>query len=200
MSEKIHTRFLSLAEVHGDPLVDAITHVGPIRWSRERPDSMPELLCRAVAGQQLSTLAARAIWSRVLERTGDRPLIPYLARCRESTLCGCGLSRAKAKTLRGIARATESGELDPKVLAHMEHAERSERLTALWGIGQWTADMAGIAFFRDPDIWPNLDVSARKTLEQLTGADAMEVSEQFAPHRTYLAMYMWRFRDNPPVL
>ncbi|MEM8810884.1 MAG: DNA-3-methyladenine glycosylase 2 family protein, partial [Cyanobacteria bacterium P01_G01_bin.38] len=78
--------------------------------------------------------------------------------------------------------------------------DRAQRLTAIWGVGQWTADMMSIFYFGDPDIWPDGDVTARTNLIQLTSARRKTTltAARFAPHRSYLALYMWRHSDAAP--
>lgn len=176
-------------------LAKAIATTGPLRLTRKRQASpFVDVLCRAVAGQQLSVKAAQSIWDRVLEAARHEPLSDFLHRAEPSTLRECGLSGAKAKAMGEIAKAGRAGALNPGVLRRLDHAARSEHLTAIWGVGPWTADMMGIFYFSDPDIWPDGDVAARKTLERLTSRrrSTVRTAERFAPYRSYLALHMWR--------
>ena len=103
--------------------------------------------------------------------------------------------------MRSIAKAARAGELDAAELSKVAHAVRAERLTAIWGVGQWTADMMGIFYFGDRDIWPDGDVTARKTLAKLTSRrrKTVRTAERFAPYRSYLALHMWRHADASPT-
>jgi DNA-3-methyladenine glycosylase II len=198
--DQIFHRFLPIAEELSPALADAMRQVGPLELKRPRGQNFPEYLCRAVAGQQLSTKAASAIWRRVVESAENQPLLDYFHRVDPTKLRACGLSNAKSKTVRAIADAAAEGHLDAKKLKRLDHAERTKQLTAIWGVGQWTADMMGIFYFGDEDIWPDGDLSVRTTLVRLTSKrrSTLRTADRFAPHRSYLALYMWQVMDSSP--
>ncbi|MEO1400128.1 MAG: DNA-3-methyladenine glycosylase 2 family protein [Cyanobacteria bacterium J06635_1] len=200
MSKAIHTRFVDIAGELSPMLAAAIATHGPLELTPRRESPFPERLCRAIAGQQLSIKAAASIWGRVVDSVGDRPMIEHFAAAKPEVLRVCGLSAAKAKALRAVALAALAGQLDAADLGAMAGCDRAKRLTAIWGVGQWTADMMSIFYFGDPDIWPDGDVTARKTLERLTSARrrTTRTAARFAPHRSYLALYMWRHSDAAP--
>ncbi|MEL6939700.1 MAG: DNA-3-methyladenine glycosylase 2 family protein [Cyanobacteria bacterium J06598_1] len=193
----MHAQFLSIAADLSPALQAAIEHNGPIELAANQSSPFPDRLCRAVAGQQLSVRAAETIWGRVVASADGEPLMAYFARVDAAVLKSCGLSRAKVRTVGAIAQAASAGQLDATELSQLSHAERTERLTMLWGVGQWTADMMGIFYFGDPDIWPEGDLAARKTLEKLTSARRKTVltATRFAPYRSILALHMWRAVD-----
>ena len=111
------------------------------------------------------------------------------------------MSAAKAKAIVAIADTHRGGGLDAEALRAMPSDERTAALTAIWGVGQWTADMMSMFYFGDEDIWPDGDVAARKTLQKLTSRrrKTTRTAERFAPHRSYLALYMWAHADAPPM-
>ena len=196
---QIHSQFLSIAEPISPQLTQAIASTGPVHFAPDRSSPFADRLCRAIAGQQLSIKAARSIWTRV--RSGcNGPLAEHLAEVDPQVLRACGLSAAKARSVRGVAQASIDGLLDADELSQLNPAARSKRLTALWGVGQWTADMMGIFYFGDPDIWPDGDVTARKTLARLTSPrrKTTRTASRFAPFRSHLALYMWRQADAAP--
>jgi DNA-3-methyladenine glycosylase II len=119
---------------------------------------------------------------------------------REEVLRGCGLSGAKVKTLNAIANAVEEDGLCGRNLRAMDPVARAEALTGIWGIGRWPADMANIFWFGESDIWPDGDVTARKTLERLTSKrrKTVRTAARFAPYRSYLTLAMWQIADAPP--
>ena len=201
MSKAIHNRFVEIAREFSDDLADAIAHTKPLQLTPRKDSPFPERLCRAVAGQQLSVKAAASIWSRVVDSAADQPLIDYFATASPDTLRGCGLSAAKVKAMRAIALATLSNQLNEELLRELDHEERTQCLTEIWGVGQWTADMMGIFYFGDPDIWPDGDTTARKNLERLTSRrrKTVRTAARFAPYRSYLALYMWHQADTPIV-
>ena len=191
----IHERLVAVAARISPPLRQAMAETGPLRLKRPSPDeSLAERLCRAVAGQQLSVAAARTIWLRLLAQTEGRTLVEHLHRASTAGLRSAGLSMAKAKTMKAIATADANGDLDVERLAAFDPADRAAHLTAIWGVGTWTADMIGIFYFGDRDIWPDGDVTARKTLIRLTSSrrKTMRTAAHFAPYRSYLALHMWR--------
>ena len=200
MTEVIHDNMVEMAENVSDALTQAITANGAIKLRRRGHLPLGEVLCRTIAGQQLSVKAASSIWSRVVVRAADRAIVDYVNRARVQTLRNCGLSAAKVKAIKGIARADIDGHLDTKIMRKQTTLERTETFTGLWGVGQWTADMLNMFYFQDPDIWPDGDVAARKTLQRLTPRrrSTIMTAEHFAPYRTYLAMHMWQFADNTP--
>jgi len=201
MSVKAYDHLLTHAAGISPELVAAIAHVGPVKMKRRNDQPLGQMLCRAVAGQQLSVKAAETIWGRVLEAVGDEALMPFVASCSVDTFRGCGLSAAKAKAMRAIAAAEQAGELEIEELKRLDTTARTARLTSLWGVGQWTADMTNIFYFGDPDVWPDGDAAVRSTLESLTGKRRKTVltAARFSPYRTYLAMMLWRYKDNPPM-
>lgn len=206
----VHSHLLQVAASLSTALEAAITQNGPlelptdtVQQLAEHPyakRSFPERLCRAVTGQQLSVRAAETIWHRVVSSAEEKPLMEYFAQVDSSVLRECGLSRAKVKTIGAIAHASLNGQLNATELEQLSHEERTARLTAIWGIGQWTADMMSIFYFGDPDIWPDGDVTARKTLEHLTSKrhKTIRTAARFSPYRSYLALHMWRCTDATP--
>lgn len=201
-SVEIHQQFLAIAADLSPLLVEAIAHNGPIDLGPHQTEPFAEHLCRAVTGQQLSIKAASSIWGRVVACVpAEGSLIDFVATADPLVLRGCGLSGAKVKTLGAIAQATTAGQLDTQALSQLSHIERTNRLTALWGIGQWTADMASIFYFGEPDVWPDGDMTARKTLERLTSArrKTVRTAARFAPYRSYLALHMWQYVDAEPA-
>ncbi|MCE8033503.1 DNA-3-methyladenine glycosylase 2 family protein [Billgrantia tianxiuensis] len=201
MSEEIHLRFVEVARELSPSLADAFERGGPVTLQADDSQPLAERLCRSIAGQQLSVKAARSIWTRVVDAAGETPLMEFFVEPNQEVLRGCGLSGAKLRALCLIAEEARAGRLEAAELRRLDHAQRSQRLTALWGVGQWTADMISIFYFGEPDVWPEGDVAARKTLERLTSPrrKTLRTATRFAPHRSYLALYLWRHVDAPPV-
>lgn len=198
---EIHHRFIAVAADLSPALADAIAHVGPVELHADDSQPLAERLCRSVAGQQLSVKAARSIWERVSTAAGETPLTEFFVEANTGVVRACGLSAAKVRALCGIAGQARAGKLEANALRALDHLERSKRLTALWGVGQWTADMISMFYFGEQDIWPDGDVAARKTLERLTSRrrKTVRTAARFAPYRSRLAVYMWRYVDAPPM-
>ena len=200
MATAIHARFMETAQDLSPALVEALRGMQPVALPDRSATPFPLYLARAVAGQQLSVKAAQSIWARVEAANEDRTLAEAFRQSRADALRACGLSNAKVKTLIAIGQAAGEGWLDGEALRTRTARERAEALTKLWGVGQWTADMANMFWFGEEDIWPDGDVTARKTLERLTSPrrKTVRTAERFAPYRSYLALYMWGHADARP--
>ena len=198
---EIHAQFIQIAEPLSPALVTAIQRNGPQKLTPNRDQPFAVMLCRAIAGQQLSVKATATIWQRVLDSSEGENLIEHISRADTEILRACGLSGSKTKAVKCIAEAHYDGKLDPAILEPMDHYQRSKQLTSIWGVGQWTADMMGISYFADPNIWPEGDVTVMKWLTRLTSKrrKTLRTAERFAPYRTYLALHMWETADAPPM-
>lgn len=161
-----------------------------------------QFLARVIVGQQLSTSAARSIWSRIesAAREAGIEITDLFAEDCHDVLRACGLSRNKVRALNHIRAAHLEGRLSGERLRALDHAAISEELLSLWGVGQWTSDMAALFYCRCPDVWPEQDVTVRKTFGRLIGPrrKASKWAAHFAPHRSWLALYMWAYVDALP--
>ena len=128
---------------------------------------------------------------------GQRSLVPFLEELALQDLRGCGLSFAKIRSFRAIGVAAELGQLEAQNVLRMGHPERAASLTKIAGVGLWTADMIGIFYCGDPDIWPEGDLVAQRTLQDLVGKkhSTAKVAATFSPWRSRLAMTMWKSGD-----
>lgn len=198
----VHGRFLAIAGEVSAPLAEALAAVGPAPFPDRGDVPLGFFLARAVVGQQLSTKAARSIWARLeaaASEAGGR--IPdFCDPGRHETLRACGLSRNKIRALAHIRAAEREGRLDGESLRVLDHEERSRALRAIWGVGQWTADMASIFHYRSPDVWPETDAAVQRTFARLIGRRRKPArwAARFAPQRSWLALYMWRITDAVP--
>lgn len=198
--EEIHSFFIETAADLNQNLANAIARVGVLELPVDDSQPLAHRLCRSVAQQQLSVKAARTIWNRVLEASNGKPLTDFFNEENSALLHTCGLSKAKVRAICGISEVSRRGDLEAREFKLLTHEERCTRLTALWGVGQWTADMISIFYFGDKDIWPDGDLAARKTLEKLTSRrrKTIRTAKRFAPYRSYLALYMWEYLDVVP--
>ena len=119
---------------------------------RGRPTEAYGALVRSIVGQQLSTKAARTIYGRLTAMFGDRTPTPAeLLAADPEEVRSAGLSRPKVSYLRSLAEHVESGELELDRLTELSD-EVSAQLTAVKGLGQWTADMFLIFHLGGPDV------------------------------------------------
>jgi DNA-3-methyladenine glycosylase II len=195
-----------------DPvLADVIAAVGTLPPAREgRPDGGDHYgaLVRAITGQQLSVKAARAIYGRLTDRFDGRPPTPeeILEDEPEELRAAAGLSRAKVGYLRSLAEHTLAGELELERLDELDDDTVIAELTAVKGLGVWTAHMFLMFHLERPDVLPVGDLGIRRAIErayeldELPDAGAMEeIALPWRPHRTLACRYLWRSLANEPA-
>ena len=195
----------------GDPVMaKLVADFGPLdeeERRRGRPADAYGALLRAIVGQQLSTKAARTIYGRLTELFGGHAPTPrQLLETDPDELRTVGLSRAKAAYLRDLAEHVERGELELDRLADLPDDEVTEQLTAVKGLGQWTADMFLIFHLRRPDVLPVGDLGIRRAVQFAYGlgdlpdaAELERIAEPWRPHRSLACLYLWRSLDNEPT-
>jgi DNA-3-methyladenine glycosylase II len=146
---------------------------------RRRPDGFAGL-ASIVVSQQLSTASAKAIWDR-LEAALD-PLSPEtVRRARATKLARAGLSAPKIRTLKAIASAIDRGDLDLAALPALPADEAHRRLTAIHGIGPWTADIYLLFCLGHADAWPAGDLALQEAARLLLGLRARPTSREMGP-------------------
>ena len=200
MTEDIHPRFLTIAGEISKQLEDDIRAVGPVDFPERADMPLGEYLCRVVVGQQLSVRAAATIWGRVGDAAAAAgATIPaFFTAGNSDAVRAAGVSAAKTRTLTQIREAELAGRLDVTELKAMDHAARAASLGEIWGVGPWTTDMISMFYFREPDIWPGGDLGVKNAIGRYTDGDAAACAARFAPHRTHLALYLWRILDRAP--
>lgn len=152
------------------------------RYAGMRPPRFPSLfeaLANAVACQQISLNVGIGILNRLAERFGvaagggvafPRP-VDLLGHADPKALRALGFSMAKARTLLQVAEQCETGALGERRLAAMSDRAAVTRLSALWGIGRWTAEYALLRGLGRWHVFPGDDVGARKHLAEWLGMD-----------------------------
>jgi len=163
---------------------------------------------RAIVGQQLSVSAARAIYGRLAARFADRAPTPQeiLNDEPEALRVAAGLSRAKVGYLFSLAEHTLSGELELERLDELEDEQVIAELTAVKGIGLWSAQMFLMFHLERPDVLPVGDLGIRRAIERAYGLDGLpdpiameQIAEPWRPHRTLACRYLWRSLANEPT-
>jgi DNA-3-methyladenine glycosylase II len=173
---------------------------------RGRPTEPYGALLRAIVGQQLSTKAARSIYGRLLDLfDGRTPAPAELLAADPELIRSAGLSRPKVAYLRDLAEHVEEGDLDADRLATLDDDEVVAALTAVKGLGRWSADMFLIFHLGRPDVLPVGDLGIRRAVERLyelrsppDAAGLGRIGEPWRPHRTLASLYLWRSLDNEP--
>jgi DNA-3-methyladenine glycosylase II len=137
-------------------------------------------LAHIVCGQQLSTASASAIWARLT--SAFDPFDHHACRrARADRLGRLGLSAAKIKTLKNLARALAEERLNLDVLAEEDADAAHHALTALHGIGPWTADVYLLFCLGHGDAWPAGDLAVQEGIRIGLGLKARPTEKQMAP-------------------
>jgi DNA-3-methyladenine glycosylase II len=161
-----------------------------------RPPLAPdpfESLVTSITAQQVSLFAAFAIRTRLIERFGARGEVAYgfparerIAAADEEELVALGFSRRKAEYVVGLARA----DIDLDELASFDDEEVRARLTAIRGLGPWTAEWFLARHLARPRAWPAGDLGVRKAAEVLYGLDVHELGRCLDPFQNLSAHYL----------
>jgi DNA-3-methyladenine glycosylase II len=108
--------------------------------------------------------------------------------------------------LRSLAEHVVSGELELDRLHELPDEEVAQEVTAVKGLGQWTADMFLIFHLGRPDVLPVGDLGVRRAVERAYGLEALpdaetleRLSERWRPYRSLASLYLWESLDNAPV-
>ncbi|MCY4231201.1 MAG: DNA-3-methyladenine glycosylase 2 family protein [Alphaproteobacteria bacterium] len=162
-------------------------------------------LLRAIAAQQVSAASARAIWARLEAATGGRVTTRTVLALGPGGLCAAGLSRPKAGYALAIAEELVSGRISLRRIARMPDEEAVVALSALRGVGRWTAEVWLLFAMGRPDIWPAADlalcVALQRTLRldvRPTPAEAARLVESWSPHRSASALLHWHVYRTAP--
>ena len=163
-----------------------------------RPPLAPdpfEALVTSVTAQQVSLQSAFAVRSRLIDRFGAPaehavafPTRERIAAAREEELTAVGFSRRKAEYVLGIARA----DLDFEELARLPDEEVKARLTALRGLGEWSADWYLARHLARPEAWPAGDLGLRKAVVAFYPdvTDVRAAGDRFRPFQNLSAHFL----------
>jgi DNA-3-methyladenine glycosylase II len=191
-----------------DPVLGAVIDVnGPL----EPPlsfDGPYAALVRGIIGQQLSVRAAEAIHGRLRERFDGRVPTPQeiLAQDPDALRAAVGLSRAKVVFLRSLAEHVLSGDLDFEHMDERSDAEVTAEVTAVKGVGAWTAQVFLMFQLGRPDVLAAGDLGIRRAVERayalpdLPSTGELEaIAQPWRPHRTRACLHLWHSLQNAPV-
>jgi len=165
-------------------------------------------LVGSIVGQQLSSVAAGTIWRRVLDLfDGRMPAPEQLIKIDDQKLRDVGLSWAKVRYVKDLAQHILDGRLDLDHIATMPNEQIIEQLTAVKGLGVWSAHMFMIFGLGRLDILPVGDLGVRKAVMNLYGLKEMPDPAQMVtiatknkwhPYESVAAWYCWQSLDNNP--
>jgi len=163
-----------------------------------------ELAVRAILGQQVSVAAATTLAGRLVAAHGVplaapvaddtlRAVFPEPAVLAAADLTTIGLTRARARALSRFAAAVVR---EPELLSPASSLDAAvTRLSALDGLGDWTAQYIAMRALREPDAFPASDLGVRRALESAEGRPSpralLATAEQWRPWRAYAVLHLW---------
>jgi DNA-3-methyladenine glycosylase II len=154
-------------------------------------------LAKIVTGQQLSAASAAAIWTRVSAAIDPFEAAAVL-RLQDRELAALGLSGGKIRTLKAVASAIRDDGLDITALSTATDADITTRLTALHGIGPWTADIYLLFALRRADAFAPGDLALQlaaqrhfKLKDRPSAAELTKLAEVWRPWRAIAARLLW---------
>lgn len=195
---------------HSDDVMAAlIEEYGPLDLEKRRsgrPADAYGALLRSIVGQQLSVKAARSIYERLTDMFGgSTPTPKELLAADPEAVRSAGLSRPKVSYIRSLAQHVEDGDLHLGSLDDMTEDEVIAELTAVKGLGEWTAHMFLMFHLRRPDVLAVGDLGVRRAVERQYGLEGLpdaetleRLAERWRPYRTLACMYLWHSLDNAP--
>lgn len=196
------------AEAHiasADPVMAAlIARHAPCRLKRDRV--VFEGLLGAIVSQQLSVKVARTIFGRFKDLFADGITPEAVLETPVEALRGVGFSRAKAAYAHDLAAHVADGRLQLDRLDELSDEEVIAELTAVKGIGRWTAEMILMFDLARPDVLPVDDLGIREGFRRAYGlperpaaAEMARIAEPWRPYRSIGSWYLWRVLENEPV-
>lgn len=175
-------------------LAEAIERIGMIE--REVIPDLFAALISSIVAQQISAKAADTVWNRMLERFGE--VTPErLNEIAVEEIQKCGLSMRKANYIKGITEAVISGELNLEELPKLPDEEVCKKLSALNGIGVWTAEMLMIFSMQRPDIVSWGDLAIRRGMMMLYHRKELDkvrferYRKRYSPYGSVASLYLW---------
>ena len=162
-----------------DPRLQPVFEVAGMPALRRREPGFAGL-AHVVCGQQLSTASAAAIWGR-LTAAFDPLDHDSLRRARADRLGRLGLSAAKIKTLKNLAREIAAERLNLDVLANEDADAAHHTLVSLHGIGPWTADVYLLFCLGHGDAWPAGDLAVQEAVKLGLGLKSRPTAKEMAP-------------------
>jgi DNA-3-methyladenine glycosylase II len=190
--------------MRADPILGGLVKsLGPCELEQTRRVDRFAMTVLSIVSQQLSVKAATTIHDRLLAALGARRATPGAILALDGDrMRACGLSWAKVASVRDLATKVTDGSLALESLDRMDDVSVIEALTAVKGIGRWSAEMFLIFRLGRPDILPVGDVGVQRALRRLYGlrkhpspARMTALARPWRPYRSVACWYLWRSLD-----
>ena len=187
-------------------MAQVIRRIGPMKLKRNRNYFV--VLCKAIVAQQISIAAADTITARFYALfNGCSPTPEGVIKLTDATLRGVGLSRQKVAYLKDLSCHFYEEKLRPHRLHYMNNEAVVQQLTAVHGIGRWTAEMFLIFSLNRPDVLPVGDLGLQLALKKLyrmrqlpTVKRMRALGRKWHPLETVATWYAWRTQDEKIVV
>ncbi|ALE01259.1 hypothetical protein GS41_00700 [Candidatus Pseudothioglobus singularis] len=166
-----------------------------------------ETLLRSIVGQQISVQAAASVWGKLEKKIGKiKPENVILMSFEE--LKSCGLSKQKVQYIINICNHF----INFSIKDHLYWENRSfesiyDELITIKGVGPWTAEMFGMFYLLEKDIFPIKDIGIIRAMNQIYGEGKplslekiIAISETWRPYRSVACWFLWRSIDSEEVL
>ncbi len=166
-----------------------------------------ETLLRSIVGQQISVQAAASVWGKLEKKIGKiKPENVLLMSFEE--LKSCGLSKQKVQYIINICNHF----INFSIKDHLYWEKRSfksiyDELITIKGVGPWTAEMFGMFYLLEKDIFPIKDIGIIRAMNQIYGEGKpldlekiIAISETWRPYRSVACWFLWRSIDSEEVL
>lgn len=166
-------------------------------------------LCYSIMSQQLSTKVARVIRQRFIDIYSGEPTAIQIVETDFQKLRAIGLSNAKVSYVQNVARFELEHGMSHTKLSKMDNEEVIAYLTQIKGVGRWTTEMLLMFALGREDVFAPDDLGLQNAMiglydlkhrkKKILLTRIVKIAEQWSPYRTYACMYLWRWKDNPPI-
>lgn len=188
-----------------DPKLATLIKKHPIDFSPQMKRSPFESLVRAIAHQQLHSKAAETILGRFIDlyKPLRFPKPELIIKTNDEKLRACGFSGNKIKSIKDIAqKAVDKVIPSSAQIKKLSNDEIIDRLTQIYGVGQWTVEMLLIFQLGRLDVWPADDFGVRRGYQvwlrkkEMPSAKALRLIEKkYAPYQSIVALHLWKASD-----
>jgi len=166
-------------------------------------------LCYSIMSQQLSTKVASVIRKRFIDLYSGEPTAAQIVETPFEKLRALGLSNAKVNYVQNVARFEMENGMSHQKLSRMSNEEVIDYLTQIKGVGRWTTEMLLMFALCREDVFAVDDLGLQQAVVKLYDLKhrkkkimlnrISKISEQWSPYRTYASLYLWKWKDNPPI-
>lgn len=167
-------------------------------------------LCASIMSQQLSVKVASVIFKRFLELyNGKEPTPQQIVDTPDITLRNIGLSNAKVQYVKNVAHFALANRMDHRYFSSKSNDDIIAYLTPIKGVGRWTVEMLLMFTLGREDVFATDDLGIQQAMTGIYNInfsnkkhlieEMKKISLRWSPYRSYACLYLWRWKDNPPI-